>query len=362
MNKYAKTLVSEYNHSIDFFLPSTRHNFYFYSINSYACRSIISSTNGTALLLNPAQNWSFININTAQRVEEAVFGGNLSTVAFHFSGGAYNIISRGQTFINWHRPPYRIDDTSEIIIQNITVDSIPYFFIVLKGTNETAYWNTEWAKNDSKYLFESDLYVALNDSEEVRKRYVEPELTALLQNVLTKWQSQLQSQDNYSYSYLQKEEDIKQIEDLAKNKYYITNSSDFINGLLDYLGKMALPPTKTLFGFTVNDPDNWLYVTVCGVFPVCIYVIYLFSKSLHKKFSSVDLKFLLGVALTTIISGLSYLLLTVPYDYQFFSIQTAIIITVWIVGFVVVYEVKKTLSMRLIAKKNDCKNTNSKSK
>lgn len=108
MNNYAKTFVSEYDNSIDFFLPSTRYNFLFYSENSYASLSIISSTHGAAILLTPANNWSSTNINDTRRIEEAVFGGNLTTVFWQISNGSYNCLSVGQTFINWGRPPYEV--------------------------------------------------------------------------------------------------------------------------------------------------------------------------------------------------------------------------------------------------------------
>ena len=108
MNNYAKTFVSEYDKSIDFFLPSTRYNFLFYSENSYACLSIVSSTHGAAILLTPANNWSSTNINDTRRIEEAVFGGNLTTVFWQISNGSYNCLSVGQTFINWGRPPYEV--------------------------------------------------------------------------------------------------------------------------------------------------------------------------------------------------------------------------------------------------------------
>lgn len=314
-------------------------------------------------MLTPANNWSSTNINDTRRIEEAVFGGNLSFVFWQLSNGSYDCLSVGQTFVNWYGPPYEVLGTGQVLIENITLDSVPIFFIALKGSNETAYWTTEWAKNDSRYLFDNDLYLALSNSEEVRERYAEPELTALLQNVLTKWQKQLQSQGSYSYSYLQMEEDIKQIEDLAKTKYGITNSSDFINGILGYLEKMASPPTKTILGVRVADPNNWLYVTVLAIFPIAIYVTYLFFAYLRTKRPYSDLKHLLEVVLGLLTCGLGVLIYTSPYDYQVFSMQTVVGVLTVIVGVALMYGIKKRLiAWRAMTKQNDSEDTNNDAK
>jgi hypothetical protein len=251
-----------------------------------------------------------------------------------------------------------ISEDSSAIFKNVNIDSIHYHCLILKGKNKTSCWTTDAALKDSKRIFDGDLYFALKKSEEVRRRYAEPELNVLLVNILTKWEQSLRPDGKVTYTYTQKEYDIKQVEELAKTKYGITNSSEFINSLLNYLQTVTLPPPKIIFNHIVNDPDNWLYVGLLGGLLVCIYATYLVSECLRNKSKSKAFKYMLGIPITILVVAFGELVLSYPYDYQLFSIQTLVVIVIWIVGVFAVHETKKRLILWRVTKQNKSNNTN----
>lgn len=298
----------------------------------------------------PKFSYIYKNESTELHVEDALYGSNYThgySAQITIRSGAYFYDQNVSVQMNLYPNGalVQVDDGGTFILNNCSLNSVSYNFVIVKGSNDTNSWSVEAARNDEKFVFSGELANALKNSEEIRQRYAEPELTTLLQNVLSKWLPQLQS-GNISYRYLDYREEIKQIEDLAKTKYGITNSSDLINGILGHLLNITQSPTKTIFSFSVNDPDNWLYVTVCGIYPVCLYAFHFVFQYLHMKNPNKDLKFWLVefVLMGTLIpSGINYLFFDRPYDYQVASIQTFIIFGIWIVGFFIVYKRNKIL-------------------
>jgi hypothetical protein len=360
MEKYAKTLISDYNQSVDFFLPPTFNQFSFYSNDSYNVTAIRSSNFGTALLFYPATEWSFKNQTTNQQIENAIFGeyNSLLPTKFVFVGGNTGINGDNGSMSNIG---IIISNDSSAIFKNVNIDSVHYHGLIIKGSNKTSSWNTKSALDDSKRIFDGDLYFALSNSEEVRERYAEPELNTLLVDILTKWNQALQPNGNVSYTYTQKEYDIKQVEELAKTKYDITNSSEFINSLFNFLKNATLPPLppeKTIFTHVVNDPDNWLYVGFLGGLPVCIYGTYLAFDYLRNKYQSKGFRYMLGIPLTILVVALGDLVLGYPYDYQLFSIQTLVVIIIWTAGIFALHETKKRLIRWRVMKQNKSYNAN----
>jgi hypothetical protein len=354
MEKYAQTLVSDYNKNINFFLPSNYSYFPFHSNLAYNATTIISSNYGTALLLYPADKWSFNNTETDQRIEEAVFGAdnlNFGTQIF-FNGSGIAFESYGNYSEGIHLLikyiGFTIRANCSIIFRNVNINSVPYFFLILKSNNEASSWSRDAALNDSKLIFDDDLYFALNTSEAIREYHAEPELDQLLMTVLIKWHNQLLANRNETITYTpsQMEYDLEQIEEKAKNEYGITNN-DFINRSLNALESVALPPpspTKTIFNFPINDPSNWIYVGFLLFLIVLSFVVYFILEYFHKKLS-----YFVAVLTVIIIPIIILIFHDHPYDYQLASSQTALIVAVLLIGLIGVYLERRKITKNAVA-------------
>lgn len=362
--KYAKSLVSNYNESLSRFYPKTFSSFDFYSNQSYNVTAFISSNFGTATIFTPSENWSFKAVDVKQRVEDAIFGqdNSLQLTKFLFQGEDAGVIASRNTNISFVHIGMFADAGSTVLFKNVNINSVLYNCLIIKGSNQSGYWDNSTAIRDSRRIFDADLYYALNRSEEVRMRYYEPELNARLLEILTKWDQSIQSNGKVTYTYTQKEYDIRQVEELARSKYGITNSSAFISNLIDYLENASLPPPKTILTHVVNDPDNWLYVTFLGGLPICIVVTYLAFDYLRRRLHSKVFGYMLGVLLGILVVAFGDVVLGYPYDYQFLNIQTLVVVFVWVGGGFAVYETKKLLILWRPIKQNISDDTNNNSK
>lgn len=363
MDLYAKTFISAYNQYLSFFLNSTYHYFWFYSNNSYEVNVVISSSHGAAIWLEPSKVLTFTHTNTAERAEMALFKVSSHSAFVKAEGSALIFITDSMAS---NAALALVDDNATVIVEDCQVNSIEYHFAILKASNEISHWNTTTAYNDAKIVFDKDLYSALSNSEEVREHYAEPELNTLLVGVLTKWHNALNSNGSISYTMMQKEYDIKQIEELAKTKYGITDS-DFINCTLTYLESVTLPtptpnPTKTIFNRPVDDPNNWEYVGFLGGLPILDFAFFLLIGYYRKNRPSKLAKWLLLIP-PFILGWILYdLLYYYPYDYQMVSAQTAVVIALWILGPITLFTGQKKLSRWLIVKKNKPQETNKRTK
>ncbi len=363
MDKYAKTLVSDYNKDINFFLPTNSSYFPFYSNNSYTIKAIISSNYGTALVMSPAETWSFNNVATTQRIEKAVFGPNnfnfATQIGFNGNGVGFSSFGNNQTRINGIG--FTVYSNSSVIFRNVNIGLNGniggdyyhyYFFLIVKGNNNTKSWNNEAALNDAKLLFDDDLYFALNNSEAVREYYAYPQLAPLITNALVKWHDQLLVNSSVSYSPAQFAYDIQQIEELAKTKYGITNNA-FVNDTLNYLESVTLPTptltqTRTILG--INDSNNWIYATLCALFPNIIYGLFLIFEEINKKLSLKGLKFMTSTVILEIVLGAiigEQLLVHYSFKSPLSLLQIVFIIGIWIFGFFIFYSIEKKLPLRV---------------
>ena len=333
MGKYARVFAETYSNEIDFFFPRHRKHFPFYSSLSYTARAIISRTHGVAILFEPSDVWHYEYQTTDKRVEDAIFGGNWSTwpMVIVPPGTVHSIIINGTWESNGH-PFIEVQGKGSIILQYMTINSVYYQCVIIKGSNETIFWASNAAKEDAKDVFDVDLGTAISESEEVRKRYAEPELTSLLKVVIEKLHK-----PQIEYGYLEMEEDIRYIERLAFFKYNIADPSDFVKNILAYLERKNAPQ-KTVFGFPIEDPSNWMYVTAWCAFPLTTFALYLAAVYLVKEYPKKlrDLKgwgrFIFGIVVS---GGFASLLHNKPYDYEFLSVQTLIIIIVLVIGIIV---------------------------
>jgi len=339
MKNYAETFVATYESDVSFFFSRHRTYFPFYSNLSYVAKAVISKLCGSALLIKPSDEWLYQYEIADERVEKVIFGGDWSTWPMVETPPAgHHITIHGGIWETSGHPFIKIGENGSVILQNITVNSLYYHCVILKGSNETTFWTTELAKEDAKQVFGGDLGIALSESEEIRKRYAEPELTTLLEYVIEKLKD-----SGTEYSYLEMEEDIAFIERLARSQYGITEPSDFVKSILDFLNtKTTLQetPQKTIFGLPIEDPSNWIYVSVWCVYPPSTFILYLVLTYFVRRFRA-RLRDFRGwgkaVFGTLLGGGVSWLLFNPPHDYQVFSIQTLMIIIIPISSIVAIH-------------------------
>jgi hypothetical protein len=346
MENYSEALIAAYNNDIDFYFLENRGLFPFYSNLSYTANATVSNAHGAAILFEPSNEWQYRFQTVDQRVEDAIFGGNWSTwPAFIIPSGTIHSVIRGVGaggIIETNGHPFvEVQGNGSTILLNITVNSIYYHCAIIKGTNETAFWTTGQAKSDAQDIFDVDLGTALANSEEIRRRYAEPELASLLRNVIEKMQN-----PKLQYSYLEREEDIKFIERLARDKYNVTEPSDFIRNMLGFL-ESKTAPQKTIFGFPVDDPSNWMYVGAWCAFPLFGLGVYAIGEYLSGKFlqKNKPLKELGKVIAGALIGGAAVdLIQGAPYDYEILSIQTLVLIVVLVAECILVFKGKDFLA------------------
>lgn len=369
MQTYAETLIAEYNSQINQYFPTMKNDFYFYSNSSYTIKSYISSQYGASLWIEPSSVQSFENFNVSQSVETAVFGGDSSVWPLFLEPGHHVIISGGFYELNGH-PMVKLSNVSSVIFENVTVIQPSfqqhYTCVIMKGNNQTSNWTSEMAKEDAGEILYVDMGVEFSVSEEVRQRYAEPELTALLQNI----QSKLKNDPSYTASdWLA---DMKNIENIVIAKYHLSNPTEFINEIIAFLNAKitgTLPtwpqqtpsptptPTETRTILGMSDPDNWLYATLFGSYLVFVYALFLILRAIQKKYPNEDLKFLGGLLLDGILIavGVGFFVLNYPYDSQLAIPQIILVFGISILGIIGLYKAKKKLSTWRLTRANNAK-------
>ncbi len=373
MQTYAETLIAEYNSQINQYFSTMKNDFYFYSNSSYTIKSYISSQYGASLWIEPSSVQSFENFNVSQSVETAVFGGDSSVWPLFLEPGHHVIISNLSVELNGH-PMVKLSNISSMVFENVRVIQPSfqqhYTCVIMKGNNQTSNWTPEMAKEDAGEILYVDMGVEFSVSEEVRQRYAEPELTALLQNI----QSKMKNDSTYTASdWLA---DMKNIENIAITKYHLTNPSEFINDIIAFLNAkttgtlptwpqptptpMPTPtptPIKTIFNRPVNDPYNWLYVACLGGLPVLDFAFFLSIDYWRKKRPSKLAKWALAIPPTVLSFILIDLLYYYPYDYQILSVQSFVIVVLWVLGPILLFKGGKRLSRWLVMKQKASKQT-----
>lgn len=342
MQSYAEAFISDYNKDISYFNQSTWTYFPFYAQN-FSVTTYISSSFGSAIRMEPASNneTTFQNTNVTNRIEFALFGGYSfpqPNLMFNDTANGDNEIAELSAIAN-NASFVQLGSRSSLLIEKIRVESVAkgsladyapadyiFHFAILKGNNLSESWTPKQAQIDESFLFRGDLAWALNKSNTVREIYAEPDLESMLESVIQKMHSSVASNGAVGYSLTQEENDVQNIINLARTKYGITNSSSFVNQLLNYLESLNTPPQKTIFGLNVNDPSNWLFVSVVDVFGIALYPwILVFAKLRRKKTKTsveeieIIVEYVVGGAL---VIGITELIYKAPYDFSWLSTQT----------------------------------------
>ena len=350
---YANIFIHRYNQSLSFFYPETFNLFNFYSNESYEVTAVISSKYGTAIIFKPSDTYSFKTVQTDIRVEDAILGKNNSQLPTRFS------ISHDQGIFmgNWFNVGFTVDENASLMIGGASFNSVYYYCLIMKGNNLHSSWDSDKAILDANHLFDSNLYAALNQSEAIRERYAEPELSELTAKVKTKWANAIDPSGAVIYTPSQKEHDIKEIEDIARTKYHITNSSAFVQSILDFFEYVQLPtppPEKAIFTVPMGeDVGNWKYVTICVFFPSWMYLFYSLLDYVRKKHPSNDVRYWVEIVTWIVVVPLSASLYAErAYDYQIISIQTAVIVIFGIVCAFMVHKTKHWLATWFATRKS----------
>lgn len=343
LTEYGDQILKNYASDISFYLPSTRNEFTFYSNRSYKIETVISSIHGVALLIDPSNERVVQNIHTNKTMEQELFGGDLTLFpAINVPDGCIN--STWYDFnVNTNNHPFvQVEGNGIILFKNFTVNGIHYASLFLRGNNESKYWTKQMAEIDSDALFRQDLREALNNSEEVRQRYAEPELDAQLTTIINKL-------NETNYSYLQFKEDFQVVENLARTKYGIVNASQFVNETFDFLKNKTAPTSKTVFG--INDPQNWVFSFVCGLEPPVVYAVYLASDYVYAKYNIKKLGVTLSVIVgAVLLQGVISSVYSYPNDFKWFGIQPVVIMIMWLIGFLFLERSRKRVGKWLSAR------------
>jgi hypothetical protein len=78
METYATSFMVTYYKELDFFNATEKTYFFLHPNSYYNVTAFISSSYGTAILIQPSDRWIFNLVQSKQRVEEMIFGGDLS--------------------------------------------------------------------------------------------------------------------------------------------------------------------------------------------------------------------------------------------------------------------------------------------
>ena len=351
MEEYSKAFISDYNQYLSFYLPDTYQYFWFYS-NNNEVTTVASSIQGAAVWIQPSNSiTTYNNIFTNERADAKLFNVNPSSgVAIVPFGDTFGIIENSSVINTSLVSP---QGNNTVIVRDCSVNSIAYHFVILKGSNDLNYWKITNAKLDAKELFEIDLVHALSNSEAVREHYAESELNTLLLNVIKKWHNQLYNSSSINYSLDQKEYDLNQIEEIAKNKYGITDN-DFINRTLNYLENVNLPsptpiptPEKTILG--VSYTDSWVYATGFIFYFIFLYGLYLVIKSKQKIHSEEMWHFLetYGLELTLGAGGIGLFVADLPFGSSYLPLQIIYVSICSIVGIFTIDKKKESIYRKL---------------
>ncbi|MCJ7633376.1 hypothetical protein MUP77_13440, partial [Candidatus Bathyarchaeota archaeon] len=130
------------------------------------------------------------------------------------------------------------------------------------------------------------------------------------------------------------------------DKYNITEPSDFVNSILGFLENKT-GPQKTIFGFPVDDPSNWMYVGAWCAFPLFGLGVYAIGEYLSGKFleKNKSLKELGKVIAGALIGGAAVdLIHGAPYDYEILSLQTLVMIVVLVAEYILLFKGKDLLA------------------
>jgi hypothetical protein len=373
MQSYAQAVITTYNEYVSRYFPSSKGNFSFYS-EGHSVKSFISY-NGAAIWFEPSLIPSFKNYNLSERVE-SIFGGNFDVFPLFSEPGHHVIIVGGQYVLDGH-PLLTLSNISSVIFEDIYVNQTntlqAYKCVIIKGSLKIDYWTGDNATEDAGELFYNDVEHAFYESEsvdeEIRERYAEPELLALVRNI------QYKLANDTSYKPSQFAMDYKDLEYKAITKFHLADPTGFLNELLEFVnaqisGQLPLfpseptptplpTPTFRIFMVTIEDSTSWLYVLcLCILSSLDIILLVVFYDT-KDKYPSKLVRVLL-VALTALF-GIVIVDLAEqpPSSYQLASPQTVVlgvfVVSVIIVGLFSVYRNKKK-SINVVVADNKSKN------
>lgn len=369
MQNYSQALIDEYTEESNQYFPSKPSNLTFYSDIYYNITFYSSSQGGAALSIEPSTASSFQMVSSSERIETAVFGGDLELGGL-FKGWVTELLIDGIFLDNWgDRPVINLLNDSDAVVKQTLVNrwgvSQYFFFVDIKTSNKTDHWTTLIARERANWILYADTGHRFPQSAEFKRLLAESELTQLLQDIQKKMPL-----ENYTYSdYLT---DLQHVQDVA-SQYGIT--SEYLNEIIEFMNakqKGILPtipsettPTFKILMVTVEDPSNWLYVLCLCTFSSLGTISLVVFYDAKDKHSSRLVRVLL-LSLTSLFGIIVVdLARQPPSNYQFVSLQTLVLfIFVFVVvgiGLFSVYKNKEKSRRVIVAndkgKKQSKKNT-----
>lgn len=329
MQNYSQAFIDEYIIESNQYFPSKPINLTFYSDTYYNITFYSSSQGGAALLIEPSTASSFQVVSSSERIETAVFGGDLNLGGL-FKGWVTNLLIDGVFLDNWgDRPVINLLNQSDAVVKQTSVNRygvLQYFFFVdIKTSNETDHWTTLVARERANWLLYQETGQRFPQSAEFQRLLAESVLTQLLQDI----QNKLKLEDYTFSDYLV---DLQHVKDVA-SQYGIT--SEYLNELIEFMNAKQqgilptflseTPPSFKILIFTVEDPSNWLYVLFLCTFSslgIISLVVFYDAKNKHpSKYVRVLLLILTGFFSLVVVN----LVEQPPSNYQVVSLQTLVL-------------------------------------
>jgi hypothetical protein len=198
-----------------------RTSFNFYQHFPYKIVATISRVNGVGIEFTPSNTKSFEARVVDERVETAIFK-----------------IS-----------PFRLTEEGALLLEDLSVQNVPCYHTILKGSNRLENWSEKAAVNDASDHFRSAFMGAFVNSEEFRQFVASPELSKIAKRILEKF-----DQNKYTDDFMEFKKDFAELYDIAE-KYNIKR--EFADELYNFLEKKKNWPTwaarhPVYFGLTIT--------------------------------------------------------------------------------------------------------------
>ena len=271
---FAETLLDAYVQKVEnYFRPEYREYFDFYRKSPFKIYATISNTHGAAIEFVPSDESLFAYKEVEQRIEEAIFpyidlnitsvdaenatvliwqGGEPGEACITI-GGKGNMFSN-MVFITNRRHFLDMETGGSLLLSNVNVDGIIYDMVIIKGDNSPESWTANVAEGEANRVFESDLFRAFNQSEEVREYIAYPTLKELIDQIVWKHHHA----EEIGYDMLQYYEDLAVIRDIAVNTYHL--DSTFVDEILNWIeSKYQLEPK-----WWDVPPSSWFLGGIVG--------------------------------------------------------------------------------------------------
>jgi hypothetical protein len=257
-----------------------RNHFPFYKNKPYKINILISSKKGASVEYIPNSTLLIVFNHTNEIIEKSI----LNTSKYDYSSktdecknsaiilanktmnmlSSFAIDTNGACFVN-------IKNDSGVILKNIDIDGVKHNnYLIIKSGNKKKNWSRSEAKNDSYFLYTSELVDAILNSSEFRQYFYMPKLKKIADEIVSN-ENKGFYKDTYGLLFLEK--DIKRLKDIAAENNIDTSYAD---KLLETVRKYEKP---------WNEEHPWIFNIAIGVIVAILisFGVALFNKLFRRN-------------------------------------------------------------------------------